>query len=234
MSVNAVSEREERPPLVRFERRAIEDKPATLKAGHVVYKDIDYVLVTPPYSKDCYVNKAEIWFDGQRQNVRNGRTPPQWLEYWEKIYDHFKKGEEAPLNGTSVKNWPAISQGQCKTLLAANILTIEDLAAANDEGIRRLGMGGMELRNKAKAYLQASKDTSPLVLENAALKKQISILEGQIKALSDKISREDPVEDIKIEDILEESLVDQYIAKFGKKPHHLMKEDTIRAKLNES
>jgi len=279
MAVGDVLDREERPPLVRFEKRAIEDKAASREAGQIIYKDVDWVLVTPPYSKDCYEQKVEKWFSQVQVNVRNGRTPQQWLDLWQEGYKKWKQGEEMPLNGTSVKNWSAISQAQCKTLLAANILTIEDLALVNDQGLRRLGMGGLELKNKAKAYVQATKDTGPLVMENASLKKTIAQQNATISNLTDKLEiltqrlgsmQSQPLtevtinndeitgEDLKIEwdkeeipesspketkfsfkeektvVLQEKSLEEQYIEKFGKKPHHLMKEATIRRKLEDA
>lgn len=262
MSVGELKREEDRPAMVRFETRAVEDKVASRESGGVIYKDVDWVMVTPPYSKDCFESKAKTWFETVEKNVRNGRTPPEWRDHWKKTYENWKKGEEAPINGTSVKNWSAITKAQCKTLLIANIFTIEDLAIANDEGVRRLGMGGVDLKNKARAYVQATKDTGPLVMENAALKKQVDQQEVTISNLTEKIEimgqrleamQSQPLQEVEISasDILDVegpemvtppvdippipkiSIQDQYIAKFGKKPHHLMKEATILRKLAE-
>lgn len=259
MSVNDLSDREERPAYVRFEKRAIEDKAASLQAGSVVYKDIDYVLVTPPYSKDCFESKWTQWIKNVEQNVKSGRTPQAWMDHWKQSYEHWKKGEEAPVNGTPVKNWPAITAAQVKTVIASGILTVEDLALANDEGIRRLGMGGRELKNKAMAYVKAAKDTGSVVMENAALKNEIDQLKGTVLSLTDKLKtmegqlgsmRSQPFvevdNEISASDILdpidtyvahsepaEKSTEERYIEKFGKKPHHMMKEETILKKLEE-
>lgn len=252
MAVNDIQDREERPAYVRFEKRPIEDTMASREAGQVVYKDIDYVLVTPPYSKDCVEMKWERWIKNVEINVKNGRTPEAWMDHWKKAYEHWKRGEEAPLNGTDIRNWSAITPAQIKTCLAANIRTIEDLAGANDEGLRRLGMGGIDMKNKATAYVKAAKDTGPLVMENAALKKQLQIQEGTIASLSEKLEivsarleamQGQPLVEIpKVDhsaitaaDIMpdEPSLEEQYIEKFGKKPHHKMKPETIKAKLEE-
>jgi hypothetical protein len=252
MSVGDIADREERPAMVKFEKRPVEDKKASREAGFVVYKDVDFVKVVPPYSKECFENKAESWFDNVEKNVRIGRTPPEWRDHWRQSYESWKKGEAAPLNGTSVKNWPAITPAQCKTILNANIHTIEDLALVNDEGARRLGMGGLELKNKAKAYVQAIKDTGPLVMENAALKKEVENQNATINNLSEKVDilsnqlqsmRASPLVEVSREPTLGEevfapepdtkTIQEQYIEKFGKKPHHLMKEATILKKLAE-
>lgn len=258
MSVGDLVEREDRPAMVRFEKRPIEDKEASRKEGKVVFKDIDYVLVTPPYSRDCHEQKVDKWLDQVEKNVRNGRTPPEWLDHWKKAYQKWKEGLELPLNGTPVSNWPAITPAQVKTCHMVGILTIEDLALANDEGLRRLGMGGRDLKNKAQAYMKAAKETGPLVMENAALKKEVDQQKGTIDSLIEKmeimnqrlqalqsqplteVSRE-TIKDapISASDILGEpdtselSASERYERKFGKPPHHRMKEETILRKLAE-
>lgn len=184
MTVGAVADREERPPMVKFERRSVEDKSASRLAGQIVYTDVDFVLVTPPYSKDLFEQKVQTWF---KSKETCSRTPREWLDHWKKSYERFKEGEEIPLNGTSVKNWSAISQAECKTLIAANILTIEDLALVNGEGLRRLGMGANSLKNRAKDYVQAAKNTGPLVVEMAALRAELNQKDGTIQSLSEKI-----------------------------------------------
>lgn len=264
-AVNDIVDREERPPYVRFERRSVEDKKKSLEAGHYVGKDVDFALITPPYSKDCVEIPVARWFENQQRYVMNGRTPKAWLDNWKNGYEAYKKGEEIPLNGTPIKTWQAISPAQSKTIVAAGILTVEDLAACNDEGLRRLGMGGRDLISRAKSWVKGSSDIGKLALENSTLLKEneglkttIESLEGKVRELQRMLELKEkdipkettvdvPRETISAEDILnwdgtpvnedempaELPLADQYYAKFGKKPHWKMKEETIRAKLEE-
>lgn len=254
-------EREERPAYVRFETRAIADKAASLEAGHYVAKDEDWALITPPYSKDCVERKVDGWFESLEENVRNNRVPEKWMRTYKEAYEAWKSGQEIPLNGTSVKNWAAISPAQVQNLVNAGCRTIEDLAIANDEALRRLGMGGMELRNKAQAYLKASNDVGSVVEENASLKAKMGQLEGTIESLQNQINlmvrqgaqtskpelASNPLE-ISAKDVIDESpaekpkfelqkqdpeLVKAYTEKFGKKPHHMTKDAGIRKKLKE-
>ncbi len=237
-------EKEKRPAYVRFERRPIEDKAASLAAGRAVSKDVDFALVTPPFSKDCVEYKVDTWLINMEKNLRDGRIKPEWAEIWKKGLENWRNGQEAPVNGTSVRDWSSISPAQVKNLLSAGCHTIEDLAAVNGEGLKRIGMGGMELRNKAKAWLQAAESHGPLVMEvsalkdeNAQLKGTIDSLQRQVNALVDKsniygVSENNISDDISVSDIIEpeensKTLADQYQEKFGKKPHHLMKEENI-------
>jgi len=254
MSALDFADREERPAYVRFERRPIEDKAATLAAGRSVSKDVDFALVTPPYSKDCVEFKVETWLRNMEANVRNNRIPVKWMEHWKKSLEAWKNGHEVPLNGTAIRDWSSISPAQIQNLMAAGIRTIEDLAGANDEGLKRVGMGGIELRNKAKAWLQAAEDHGPLVMEVSALKEENAQLKGSIDSLQAQVekllshnqqaqmTRETYQEPgISAGDILDDTVAEtpqavinteptlyqQYETKFGKKPHHAMKDETI-------
>lgn len=255
MAVGDLVEREERPAYVRFEVRAIENKVESLKQGIYVADDVIYALVTPPYSKDCFEQEVNKWLENQRINVKNQRIPQKYLDFWTESYEAFKKGQESPLDGTSVKDWSSISPAQVKMLLAAKMYTIEDLAASNDEGLRRLGMGGLDLRNKAKNWLQAASDHGPLTAqvtslqtENGQLKGTIDSLQGQIAALTQQvgniaqanlmqqgsegnITAEDILEEVTTEKSELEILREQYQATFGKPAHHLMRENGLKKKL---
>lgn len=187
MSVSMMSEKEDRPAYVRFERRAVENKKESLRQGKYVGDDVDYALVTPPYSKDCFEQRADKWLAQNRIYARGGRIPQEWVEHWEKAYNAWKNGQEAPLNGTSVRNWSAISPAQIKTLVSIGMLTIEDVANCNDEGLKRIGMGGVDIRNKAIAWLKGGQDQGAVALENAELKKKNAQLEMQVDDLSEKL-----------------------------------------------
>lgn len=251
MSVGELLERDEdRPAYVRFERRAVDDKAATLAAGHYVSKDEDYVLVTPPYSKDCIEKKISTWFKQVEDNVKNGRVPQRHLDLWRDSFTRWKNGQEEPLNGTSVKDWNALSPAQCKNLISAGCKTIEDLAAANDEALRRIGIGAVDLKNRANAWLQAAKDHGPITMQVTSLQKENEQLKGSLESLQEQVTLltrqldskdESPQvipairEELTItaDDILEKTPAQLYEEKFGKKPHHLMKEETILKKLKE-
>jgi hypothetical protein len=233
MSVGAVTSREERPAYVRFERVPIEDKQASLKAGHYVAKDVDFALITPPYSKDVYKTKVTQWFVNMDQDVQNGRLRQEWADQYKKSYEHWKNGQEIPLNGTAIKGWGVISPAQQEILLKMNVLTVEDLAGINDEGLRRIGMGSMDWKNKAVAWLAQLKDKGPLTQEVAALKSENVLLKTTVDSLTAKVHElsesikskqvqltqnyEPPVEVITAADILE-TPVQQYEKKFGKPP----------------
>jgi len=247
---------EERPPYVMFETRAVEDRTASINAGHYVSKDINYALVTPPGSKDLHEEELDAWLQKASMNARNGRMNPKWVEAWKEKAIAWKKGQEIPEDGIPIKGWTLLSPAQCEMLLFANIRTVEDLAQINDEGLSRIGMGGVDLKKKAKSWLQATKDHGPLTMkmasleqENEALKTQNEdliaknrLLKSQLEAggsapQSDYVAPSNVISMADITPDPEQSELDglkaQYEQKFGKRPHHLMKEDGLRKKLLE-
>jgi hypothetical protein len=239
--------REERKPFVRFERVPVEDVAASLAAKRYVAKDVDYVLVTPPYSKDVFKQKVSSWLFQLKIDESNGRIPSAWLNDWRKMYEAFQNGQEMPLSGTPIRGWGIISPAMQETLTRMNILTVESLAAINGEGMDRIGMGAVDLKNKATAWLAQLNDAGKMTMEMSAVQRENTILKASVESLQrqvEQLMRNQPAQnDVQVDvpresigaaDILDEpDLSAQYEAKFGKKPHHLMKQETIAAKLAE-
>lgn len=184
MSVTELLDRKDRPAFVRFERVAVEDKAASLREGHYVARDVDYALITPPYSKDVFKQKVTSWFESLKTDVQNERIPQDWVDLYQRQYQAWQSGQELPLNGTPIKGWGVISPAQQETLIRMNVMTVEDLAKINDEGIKRIGMGAIDLKNKAAAWLAQLQDKGPLTLEVAALKAENDLLKSSVETLS--------------------------------------------------
>ena len=182
-----IDERVDRPAYVRFELRPVEDKASSLREGRYVAKDEEYALITPPYSKDCVVMKVQSWRETNQKNLRDGRIPQKYFDFWEESYKRWRAGNEAPLDGTPIRGWGIISPAQQETLARSMILTVEDLANITDSGIKAIGIGGMDLRNKAKAWLKSMQDNGGATMEIAALKRANETLNEHIIALSSKL-----------------------------------------------
>lgn len=178
---------EARPPFVQFETRAVKDNEASIREGRYIAKNIDYVLVTPAGSKDCVEKEAETWFRQKRREVESDKFNRVWLTHFEAAYNAWKQNQEIPLNGTPLTDWPGLSPAQLVNLRNIHILTIEDLANANDEAVGRIGMGGRALKDRAAAYLSASASVGRVSEENAALKAANSDLQKQMQTMQAKL-----------------------------------------------
>lgn len=175
-----VSANTDRPPYVQFETRAVENRGKSRELGVYSADDVNFAIITPQGSKDRIERNADEWLEQLDGEVRNqtGRWPPQWVEAYHSAYDAFKRGVAAPLNGTSVKNWPVASPSQVKTCLAAGCLTVEDIASANEPMLRLLGMGSRALKDSAIAWL-ATKDQAKYAEEMTQLRAENQILKDQ-------------------------------------------------------
>ena len=207
---------ESRPAYVKFERRPVQDKAASEAAGRYIAKDVDYVLITPLYTKDVMIHKVSDWMKKLESDVANERIPKQWADAYRKGYEAWKSGEELPLNGTPIKGWGVLSPAQQEMLIRMSVLTVEDLAAINDDGIRRIGMGGVDLKNKAVAFIKSGNDTGKLVMENANMRAQLGVavqtIEGLTKSLEElseevqRLNRQSPAVPRETEDAAPASL----------------------------
>lgn len=186
VAVGGVREQVDRPAHVRFEIRVIEDKAASLKEGRFVGRDVEYAITTIPYSKDESERDVENWKEKMDGDVRSGRYPEEWRDRNLRQYEAWKKGQELPLDGTPIKGWSVISPATQANLIAMKVFTVEDLAAINDEGMRRLPMLGLELKTKAKAWLAQSKDKGPLTMQMAALQTQLENMQVELKTVKEQ------------------------------------------------
>lgn len=189
MSV-AIEEYKALPATLKFYVNTIEDKVATLKEGRWMGKDIDMVEITPPYSdgKSNVKFKIQSWKDGLEKDAASGRIPPEWVERYEAEYKAWTEGKELPLEGTPIKGWSVISPAKQEELIRIKVLTVESLSKINDEGLKRLGMGSLDLKNSAVAWLEQSKKGKN-TLEITKLKKENSVLKGSITSLKKKYEK---------------------------------------------
>lgn len=182
-------EQEARPPYVRFETRSIEDRNATLEAGHYVGKDVVYALITPAGSKDCIEKVADDWIVGLKEAVQQDRFPESWLREYKAALAAYIEGREAPLNGTAVEDLPNISPSHARICIDIGVRTVEQLAESNEETLQRIGMGGRALKQRAQAWLdsadqgKASAELEALRVEIAALKQRDEEREKELAEL---------------------------------------------------
>ena len=159
-----MSDLPEKKAFVRFETRPKEDRNASIEAGHYVAKDVDFCVITPP--------GGSLVIDREVDDEIKSRYGAQ--------YQAWKNGQEEPEEGTPIRHWPMLSPAQVENLLACNVRTVEELATLSEQGVQRLGMGGMALRQRAKAWFDAAKNVG-------ALAEKINALEVENKRLSELV-----------------------------------------------
>jgi len=154
-----------KPPYVQFETKVLEDREASIKAGHYVGKDVVFAIVTPAGTRDRIERDAEAWLDNVAEGVKQERIPAQWHTIYKQALKDFRESRETPELGSPIKDWPSASPAQIKLLLDINVRTVEQLADANEETLGRIGMGAVALKQKAQAWLDASKGKGKVAAE---------------------------------------------------------------------
>lgn len=163
---------------ILFEVKAIEDRAATIKAGHTCYKDVEFCTITPPGGS--LVIHAEV---DDTVKERYASRYNAWLE-----------GREEPVEGTPITMWPGASPAVAATLKGLAVHTVEALAGANDSILERIGPGARALQEKAKTWLASAEDigkvaeqVAALTIENAELKERNAQLTQALAAFKAKL-----------------------------------------------
>lgn len=112
---------------------------------------------------------------------------------WPKEYASWKASQhgENIVGGMPIDIWPGLAIEQIISLKVQNIFTVQQLASVTDGQLGHLGIGGRELREKAKKYLGEAEKGAALVrtnAENVDLRKRLMLLETQIAQMNAHMS----------------------------------------------
>jgi len=176
-----------RPPFVEFKRLAVHDPIRTAELGRRVTKDVNFAFIMQPGSRDQVERYADDWLKMIKDKVLNASAdayPEEWVSAFERKYEAWKAGHEAPLNGTSVKEWSYLSPAQCENFIGLRIVTIEDVAAMTEDAMMKVGMGARELREKAREWCQGQEVAKTVSKENEDLKNQLAALQAQVALMT--------------------------------------------------
>lgn len=181
--INQNTDEQQAPPRLEFEYRPVEDRKKTQETGSYVSKDVAFVLVHRPGSKDVHEEDAEAWGRKLAERARQGLCPSSWVHDFKRIFEAWKKGEEIPVEGTPIRLWPGLKPSEVKMILAAGFLTVEQLASANDVEAGTIGLQAIDYRNRARQYLEAANGPGKMLEKQKALEAQIAAQQEQINQL---------------------------------------------------
>lgn len=177
----------ERPPFIQFHDMSVEDRNATIAAGHLVMKSQHMVTVRQIGSKDGPEFIAEEWIRQQEEMAQRGRLPAEWASSYRKQYEAWKAGMDGPVNGFPIREWSAVNRAMAEGMIAVGIVSVEDLAAANEEALGRIGMGARGLQQKARAWLE-TRNGGVNPEELAALRAEVENKDERIKSLEARLA----------------------------------------------
>lgn len=189
-SIRTVGGASIRPPYVRFKRVAVRDHAKSADAGYEVTRDEDFACITPPGSRDCVEKVAAEWLREIEAKSRNGDQgwPFEFVQGFRMAYEQYLQQNEMPPMGTPVRGFPLLQPSEQQRCLSANILTVEDLATANEQALSRIGMGARAMSEKASTWLRSRDDGSAKVAsENVNLRAENDRLKDQLAKAQESI-----------------------------------------------
>lgn len=129
---------------------------------------------------------VKVLFPGDNKTEFHAEASDHYKQRWPRQYAQFKGGEAQTTPGFPLANVAWLSRSWVDTLKHAfHITTVEQLAGCDDAAIQRIGMGGRELVNKAKAHLESlsgGEAMNRLASENETLRTRLEALERQVGA----------------------------------------------------
>lgn len=193
---------------------------------------IPYVRILVPGDKNSMVETPV-------QERHKAQFPDKWLHF-----QMQQNGDGSDIPGWKVEDWGYLDPTQIRDLKYLRFYTVELIAGASDSQVQKLGMGGLGLREQARkaiaekngaaeASLLAKKDA-----ELAEMRARLAALEAAGKPAV-PVAPQPPVDNAHVaegatpfsEADVRGELVAQYVAKHGKKPHHKLSVEKIRAAL---
>jgi hypothetical protein len=155
----------------RFHIESIPDPIASAREGRPIFRDrLEIELITPG---NPYNIPNEIVNEGHKQ-----RFPRE--------YEAYMKGIEISPDGTPLEQWPLLRPGQVKELKGMDFSTVEQVANMSDHATQRF-MGGMRIRDLARAYLDEAAHSAALskaTADNEHKDSQIAELTHKVEELS--------------------------------------------------
>lgn len=136
-----------------------------------------------------YAPRGRAGSTTQEKVERLRKTNPVVWPQIERHYEHWKKGQDAPTEGTPLIAWPGFPEGMIRRLQDLHIKTVEDFATVTDSALDRIGMGARNWQRQAIAFLENADRAAAAAKQVAAqaeaesLREQIAEMKAEIAAL---------------------------------------------------
>jgi hypothetical protein len=147
---------------VKFSIKPVENKERSMVEDRPIFEEKVFISISIPGDKSLDIHRLMKEPDKQR-------FPIHWQRFNERT------GDQDLASGMPLAEWPQISRSHVEELKFYKIFTVEQLAAVADTNLQNM-MGGVPLKQKAKAYLEHS-------TSNDELGRQLKEAQAQIDKL---------------------------------------------------
>ena len=156
---------------VRFWHDQVVNPQKSAAAGYPVHDNVEKAMVRVPGSRDETPVKIDEKF----------------LKEYGDLYERWKQTLEQPVDGLALELWPPIPKNLIEDWRYFGVRSVQQLAELNDTACQKMGMGMIEWRKKAQAWLAEAKDhaaSQRLVSENEQLRREVDRLSKQVGDLA--------------------------------------------------
>lgn len=96
------------------------------------------------------------------------------------LYENWKRGQDAPINGTPLAAWAGLvgRPDLAERLKLIHVKSVEDVAAMTDGDIDHFGMGGLKMREDARAFVTSKKSADAI---RAQVEAQLGAKDDELK-----------------------------------------------------
>src|SRR5215831_17320669 len=102
----------------------VRDEAASAEAGREIWREVERVRIIIPGAVATVLVKNV-------SDIERNRWPDE--------YRAWKAGQEVPLTGTPIEQWPVLNQAHCKILRYHEVRTVEEVARLSDVHVQQLG-----------------------------------------------------------------------------------------------
>jgi hypothetical protein len=174
-----------------FKTHVTQNEYESKQKGRPIFDEQEVVEIRMAANKETVgvFPAHEVWKIVDRPD--GTREPTTYAMRWPEQYRRFKANEAQEQAGTPLSEAPFLTQAKRMELKALNIHTVDTLAALDGQPLKMLGIGGRDMKEQAKAYLEKASDSAVetrLASENVALRQQLDDMQAQINAMNKKAS----------------------------------------------
>jgi len=147
---------------VKFYRQWVRNNFKSEQQGIEVGEHQDFIMIVSP---------------GQSKTEVRRKASDADKHLYAQEFSAYEQGKEMQMSGTPIELLPGLAAGMADALKALYIYTIEQMAGLPDLSLQKIGMGGNEIRKRAKDYLaKGSAETEDLRRQVAELKADLERL----------------------------------------------------------
>ena len=174
--------------VVTFFSEAVLNQPKSEASGRPIFDDVEMIMFQ--FAGDTRRVCAFPATETDPNATREAGYPVSYAEAHAEAYRKFKAGQQQTVAGTALSEAPFLTEAKRRELRALNIHSVEALAALDGPNLKTLGIGGRELKNQARAYLDkaaGSADVTGMAAQIATLRENMQLLMDENARLVDQM-----------------------------------------------